>query len=89
MLDCFQVEICDSLENPLQKSNPPPSSCTVFTNTDSGRLRSSTLSKSGGGGLSVGISSLSTQRALMCHRFSTKITLLDVVGFGKQDNFNV
>nr|CDS20359.1 Fragile site associated protein C terminal [Echinococcus granulosus] len=29
MLDCFQIEICDSLENPLQKLNQSPSNSTL------------------------------------------------------------
>ena len=88
MLDCFQVEICDSLENPLQKSNPQtssPPSRSAPINTDSRLLRPSPLANTN----VSGPPGFSTQRALMCHRFSTKITLLDVVGFGKQDNSNV
>lgn len=96
MLDCFQIEICDSLENPLQKFKPSPSTSTlVAASKASYHLRASTLPKVNVSGISAtprsttGFSGLSTQRALMCHRFSTKITLRDVVGFGKQDGANV
>ncbi|KAL5972245.1 hypothetical protein TSMEX_000016 [Taenia solium] len=91
MLDCFQIEICDSLENPLQKFKPSPSTSTlVAASKGSYHLRASTLPKVNVSGVSAtprstSFSGPSTQRALMCHRFSTKITLRDVVGFGKQD----
>uniref|UniRef100_A0A0R3SHY0 FSA_C domain-containing protein n=1 Tax=Hymenolepis diminuta TaxID=6216 RepID=A0A0R3SHY0_HYMDI len=80
MLDCFQIEICDSLENPLQKvATSPTNSCVI---TSARRLKSFNTSKFNASGHST---SGSTQRALMCHRFSTKITLMDVVLFGKQE----
>ncbi|KAL5108967.1 hypothetical protein TcWFU_005461 [Taenia crassiceps] len=92
MLDCFQIEICDSLDNPLQKFKPSPSASTlVSAGKGSYHLRASTLPKVNVSGVSAtprsttSFSGPFTQRALMCHRFSTKITLRDVVGFGKQD----
>ncbi|KAH9284372.1 Uncharacterized protein ECG_02261 [Echinococcus granulosus] len=95
MLDCFQIEICDSLENPLQKLNPSSSSLTlVAASAGSYHLRASTLPKvnvssvSAAARSATGFPGPSTQRALMCHRFSTKITLRDVVGFNKQDGAN-
>ncbi|KAM7535381.1 hypothetical protein Aperf_G00000099591 [Anoplocephala perfoliata] len=81
MLDCFQIEICDSLENPLQttRSSPPTSglrsSTRGFRNANGAKF-------TGNGHSAIG----ATQRALMCHRFSSKITLMDVVVFGKNEN---
>nr|CDS30018.1 Fragile site associated protein C terminal [Hymenolepis microstoma] len=81
MLHCFQIEICDSLENPLQKVVTSPVNSGVTTSAR--RFRSANAPKFNASGHSA---NGSTQRALMCHRFSTKITLMDVVGFGKQEN---
>ncbi len=93
MLECFQIEICDSLDNPLQKG---VDTAPKMTTTNVGpRMRSSTMPKVDISAISIGRpssaaqSSPTSQRALMCHRFSTKITLRDVVGFGKGDGAKV
>uniref|UniRef100_A0A5K3F7E2 FSA_C domain-containing protein n=2 Tax=Mesocestoides corti TaxID=53468 RepID=A0A5K3F7E2_MESCO len=94
MLDCFQVEICDSLDNPLQKIDSLPFKSSVGAKNVSTRsLKASTSPKgslnnaSAGSRSTYNIHNPSAQRALMCHRISTKVTLRDVVGFSKSDNF--
>lgn len=95
MLDDFQIEICDSLDNPLQYFATEAPAAAATTTTPS-RTRSTTLTRDDvGDGRSTAAAPNndppatravpSRQLALMCHKFSTKITLRDVVGFGRTE----
>lgn len=78
MLDCFQIEICESLDNPLMEK---PADLQQFKASMHHRPARQYRLLSPGSKDCTTATGGESQRALLCHRFSTKITLRDVVGF--------